>query len=61
MFLIQSKGNYNEVKIMNIQPIKINFNNKTYQITFKGIDNDKLFLKKDLKLHINEFKSEKRV
>lgn len=46
---------------MNIQPIKIDFNNKTYQITFKGIDNDKLFLEKDLKLPMDDFNSEKKI
>ena len=45
---------------MNIQPIKIDFNNKTYQITFKGIDNDKPFLEKDLKLPMDDFYSGKK-
>ena len=46
---------------MNIQPIKINFNNKTYQITFKAIDSEKPLLEKDLKLSIDDFSSEKKV
>lgn len=34
---------------MNIQPIKVNFNNKIYQITFKGIDSENNIPKKVFK------------
>ena len=26
---------------MNVQPVKINFNNKIYEVTFKSIDSEK--------------------
>ena len=32
---------------MNIESVKINFNNKTYQITFKKFENDKFFSDKN--------------
>ena len=31
---------------MNVQPIKINFNNKIYEVTFKSIDSEKPFVEK---------------
>lgn len=38
---------------MNIKPVKINYNNKIYQITFKEIDNDiKTFSKKGIDIDL---------
>lgn len=47
---------------MNIKPIKINYNNKMYQITFKEIDSDiKMLSKKDINMDsFLKFNSEKR-